>query len=123
VRLLLDSHVLLWWLADDAKLSAAHRELIADGANNVFVSAITIAELGIKSSIGKLDIPDDLGDVVAGQGFDGLPFTGRHALALRGLPWHHRDPFDRMLISQATTEGLVFLTADARCREYDVVTG
>jgi hypothetical protein len=73
VRLLLDSHVLLWWLADDAKLSAAHRELIADGANNVFVSAITIAELGIKSSIGKLDIPDDLGDVVAGQCFDGIP--------------------------------------------------
>jgi PIN domain nuclease of toxin-antitoxin system len=122
VRYLLDSHVLLWWLGKSSKLPAAHEDAIRDQASEIMVSAITVAELQIKSSIGKLGIPDNLNEVVREMGFVSLPFTERHAATLRTLPFHHRDPFDRMLISQAQTDGLVFLTTDERCRKYDIQT-
>ncbi|MEO6827200.1 MAG: type II toxin-antitoxin system VapC family toxin [Microbacteriaceae bacterium] len=118
---LIDTHVLLWWLVDDPSLTPVHRDLIADGTAEVYVSSITIAEISIKVSIGKLSIPEGLNDAIIATGFQELPFTFRHAAQLRNLPWHHRDPFDRMLVSQAMVDGLVFLTADPRCREYDVV--
>lgn len=118
---LLDSHVLLWWLADDPQLSAAHRNAILNG--HVAVSAVSVAELQIKASLGKLDIPPGLDEVIAGMGFEALPFTTSHAMALRELPFHHRDPFDRMLISQAIVEHLVFLTVDENCRKYDLLVG
>ena len=117
---LLDSHVLLWWLGDSPKLSAAHREAILGG--DVVVSAVTVAELQIKASMGKIDIPDDLNEVVDELGFGTLPFDSRHAAALRELPFHHKDPFDRMLICQAQVDGLTFLTADDNCRKYDIAT-
>ena len=117
---LLDSHVLLWWLGDSAKLSTVHRTAIREG--EVMVSAISVAELEIKASMVKLDIPNDLNDVVMDLGFTSLPFTARHAAALRALPFLHKDPFDRMLISQAQVDGLVFLTDDEQCRQYDIVT-
>jgi PIN domain nuclease of toxin-antitoxin system len=120
VTFLLDSHVLLWWLGDSPRLSAAHREAILEG--DVVVSAVTVAELELKASMGKLDIPDDLNDVVGQLGFGSLPFTSRHASALRDLPFHHKDPFDRMLICQAQVDGLIFLTADPNIRKYDIVT-
>jgi PIN domain nuclease of toxin-antitoxin system len=122
VTLLLDSHVLLWWLSDDPKLSALHRKLIADEADEILISAITVAELSIKASLGKLEITGDLNAEITANGFSFLPFTERHAATLRDLPFHHRDPFDRMLISQAQDDGLVFLTSDPRCRLYDIVT-
>jgi len=111
MRLLLDTHVLLWWLADDHRLSAEHRVLIADASNVVLVSAMTIAEIAIKTSLGKLEAPDDLLPTLETGGFDELPFESRHADLLRKLPWHHRDPFDRMLIAQAIAEQLTVLTA------------
>jgi PIN domain nuclease of toxin-antitoxin system len=120
VTFLLDSPVLLWWLGDSSKLSPIHRQAIREG--DVTVSAVTVAELEIKASMGKLEIPDDLNEVVAEMGFSSLPFNSRHAAALRTLPFHHKDPFDRMLISQATVEGLTFLTEDERCRRYDILT-
>lgn len=119
---LVDTHVLLWWLADDPKLASSHREIMADGNNRIFVSSVSVAEMSIKASLGKLTIPDALPAAMAECGFDELAFSWRHALQLRTLPWHHRDPFDRMLISQAQVEGFVFLTADPRCREYDLTT-
>lgn len=119
---LLDTHVLLWWLSDDPKLSSSHRSLIGDGSATVFVSAISVAEMSIKASLGKLSMPDDSNGAIAEAGFEELPFTYSHAAQLRQLPWHHRDPFDRMLICQAMVEGLIFLTVDPRCREYDIVT-
>jgi PIN domain nuclease of toxin-antitoxin system len=122
VTLLLDSHVLLWWLGDDAKLSKTHRDLITGERGEVLVSAITLAELSIKASLGKLEITPDFNEKVEANGFGFLPFTERHAAALRDLPYHHRDPFDRMLICQAQVDGLTFLTVDDNCRKYDILT-
>ncbi|WP_291277729.1 type II toxin-antitoxin system VapC family toxin [Galactobacter sp.] len=119
---LLDTHVLLWWLGDDPKLSVLHRRIIADRSNTIFVSSVSVAEISIKSSLGKLDAPADCVDAVMSAGFDLLDFTAAHAEHLRSLPWHHRDPFDRMLVCQAQLEGLNLLTEDPRVREYNVVT-
>ena len=120
MRLLLDTHVLLWWLADDRRLGADHRALIADASNIVLISAMTVAEIAIKTSLGKLDAPDDLLPTLEAGGFDELTFDSRHAELLRTLPWHHRDPFDRMLIAQAIAEQLTVLTVDPRFSAYDV---
>jgi len=123
MRLLLDTHILLWWLADDRRLSADHRALIADASNLVLVSAMTVAEIAIKASLGKLDAPDDLLPTLEAGGFDELTFEFRHAEVLRTLPWHHRDPFDRMLIAQAIAERLTVLTADPHFSAYGVELG
>ena len=120
MRLLLDTHVVLWWLADDRRLTAEHRVLIADASNVVLVSAMTIAEIAIKTSLGKLEAPDDLLPTLETGGFDELPFESRHADLLRKLPWHHRDPFDRMLIAQAIAEQLTVLTADPHFAAYGI---
>jgi PIN domain nuclease of toxin-antitoxin system len=122
VTLLLDSHVLLWWLGDDTRLSALHRELIAASDDEVLVSSVTLAELAIKASLGKLEITPQLNEKIIENGFDFLAFDERHAAALRDLPFHHRDPFDRMLIAQAHVDSLTFLTVDPQCRKYDIVT-
>ena len=120
MNLLLDTHVFLWWLADDPKLGAETRSTIADGRNEVSVSAVTIAEIAIKRSQGKLDAPPDLLHILAEEGFTELPLLSTHAAALETLPWHHRDPFDRMLIAQAQIEGLALATSDRRIRDYEV---
>ena len=123
MRLLLDTHILLWWLADDRRLSADHRALIADASNLVLISAVTVAEIAIKASLGKLDAPDDLLPTLEAGGLDELTFDSRHADVLRTLPWHHRDPFDRMLIAQAITERLTVLTADPHFAAYGIELG
>ena len=120
MKLLLDTHVLLWWLADDRRLGAEHRALIADASNIVLVSSMTVAEIAIKTSLGKLEAPDDLLPTLEAGGFDELAFESRHAEVLRTLPWHHRDPFDRMLIAQAIAEQLTVLTADPHFAAYGV---
>lgn len=120
MRVLLDTHVLLWWLNDDAVLRPQHRLAIADPANEVFVSAITFVEISIKQSLAKLDAPFISDDLVAEQGMTALPFTAAHARRLMLLPPHHRDPFDRMLLAQAWEEDLSFATVDDRISRYDV---
>lgn len=120
MTLLLDTHVLLRWLANDPKLSDGHRALIADSSHAVFVSSVSIAEIAIKASLGKLDAPEQVREAVLASGLSLLPFGAVHAEELRGLPWIHRDPFDRMLIAQARVEELVLLTVDERIRKYDV---
>jgi PIN domain nuclease of toxin-antitoxin system len=120
VRVLLDTHALLWWLSDDPDLSASAREAIAGGGNVVFVSAATIWEIRIKEAIGKLELPEDFRQVLDDQPFDALDVTAKHAHALAGLPMHHRDPFDRMLIAQARVEKLRLVTRDPRFAQYDV---
>lgn len=117
---LIDTHILIWWLADDPTLPAGPREVIADGGNDIVVSAVSVAEIAIKTSLGKLDMPVTAREALAISGFDELPLTASHAARLEKLPWHHRDPFDRMLIAQAQHEGYVFVTVDDRCRAYDV---
>ncbi|MFT4124346.1 MAG: type II toxin-antitoxin system VapC family toxin [Microbacteriaceae bacterium] len=121
MRLLLDTHVLLWWLADDAALPSAFRDVIADPGNDVLVSAVSLGEVAIKASLGKLRIPEEFWDAVDSSGFEALPFGGHHARELLTLPWHHRDPFDRMLIAQARVEQLRLASVDAACRRYDVL--
>lgn len=120
MRLLLDTHVLLWWLADSPRLGEHARSAIADGANQVWVSAVSACEISLKAAKGKLQAPDDLEYQVADNAFEELPFTIRHGTALRDLPPQHGDPFDRMLVSQALCEGLTLVTADRKLAEYDV---
>jgi len=121
VNLLLDTHALLWWLADDPKLSSRSRELIADPANQVAVSAVSGWEIGIKQALGKLDVdPERMLAEVQDNGFALLNVNFKHGLAAGALPPHHRDPFDRMLIAQAQCEGLKLISIDEALAEYDV---
>lgn len=121
-RLLVDTHVVLWWLADDPELSATAREAIADPANEPLVSTASVWEIAIKRALGKVEAPDDLPETVVHEGFSWLPVGAAHAWQVQKLPMHHRDPFDRLLIAQALAEGLPIVTADARFREYAVDT-
>jgi len=119
VRLLLDTHALLWWLADDARLERSAVEAISD-AEIVAVSAASAWEIGIKQAIGKLDGPDDLSAEMATNGFIELPVTVAHALAAGALPPLHADPFDRMLVAQARAEGFTLVTRDQRLADYGI---
>ena len=119
-RLLLDTHVLLWWLADDPALGAVTRQLIGESRNQVLVSAASIWEVSIKRSKGLLEVPDDLEALVEDEGFTKLPISLFHAQQAGALPEIHRDPFDRMLIAQAQAEGLELVTADGIIPQYGV---
>jgi PIN domain nuclease of toxin-antitoxin system len=118
LRLLLDTHVLLWWLANDPSLSGTATDLIRDPENVVFVSAVSHWEIWLKHSIGKLRVPDEFEERLAGESLESLPLTAVHAREVARLPWHHRDPFDRMLVAQAKTENLMLLTADSAVAAY-----
>lgn len=118
--LLLDTHVLLWWLSDDERLPERLRAAVADGGNEVFVSAASAWEMSIKAALGKLTVPDGLREELEQQGFSELPVTVDDGLAAGALPRHHDDPFDRMLIAQAARRGLRLLSVDRRFGEYDV---
>lgn len=120
MKLVIDTHVLLWWLDDPALLSLAARSAIADPANEVLVSAAVVWEIVIKSGLGKLAIPPDLDAVIVKSGFVHLPMTAAHALAITQLPPIHRDPFDRMLVSQAIAEGAQLVSRDALVARYPV---
>lgn len=116
MRLLLDTHALLWWQTDDPRLSARARAAIADEANEVFVSAASAWEIATKSRIGKLDgIPQAVArfdELVRADGFRHLPVDHRHAFRAGGYPQEHRDPFDRMLAAQSELESLALVTLD-----------
>jgi PIN domain nuclease of toxin-antitoxin system len=120
VTLLLDTHVLLWWLEDPRQLSRHARQAIQDGGNPVYVSAAVAWEIAIKKALGKLDAPDDLEDVMATNRFLPLPVTIPHALAVLSLPDRHHDPFDRILIAQALHEGFRLVTRDPEIAKYPV---
>ena len=102
------------------RLSKAARKAIQDGTNPVYISAAVAWEIAIKKALGKLDAPDDLEDVMEANRFLSLPITIPHALAVRSLPDHHRDPFDRMLIAQALHEGFRLVTRDSEIAKYPV---
>jgi PIN domain nuclease of toxin-antitoxin system len=120
VRVLLDTHVLLWWLFDDSRLGPGVRTILANGRNEIFVSAVSVAEIAIKRSLGKISGPPGLLGSLVEEGLQELALLSTHALALESLPLHHRDPFDRMLIAQAMTESLTFASYDPLIRAYDV---
>jgi PIN domain nuclease of toxin-antitoxin system len=122
MRLLLDTHSFLWWVADDERLPARARDSIAGG--EVLFSAASGWELAIKSSLGRIEVPRRIGQWVSRQisvnGFEVLPVHLRHAWRVAELPDHHRDPFDRMLVAQAMEEGLALVSGDRRLSAYDV---
>jgi len=119
VRLLLDTHVLLWWLADDPKLTKAARAIIADPDNEVLVSSVSLWEIAINAALGRIEVElDDLEAAIARNGFRPLPIGFRHALTAGSLPIIHRDPFDRMLIAQASVEELRVVSHDRVFERY-----
>ena len=121
MKLLLDSHAFIWWLAEDPKLSDGARQAVADPSSIVHVSAATVWELSIKASLGKLDLDGaDLLEEIEENSFVELSMTARHSLAAATLPRHHDDPFDRMLIAQGQIEGLTIVTRDPVFRAYGI---
>jgi PIN domain nuclease of toxin-antitoxin system len=120
VTLLLDTHALLWWLADDPALTQVASTAIRAGGTLVLVSAATAWEISIKQALGKLEAPDDLEAALVASRFQPLPITVAHALAAGRLPRHHDGPFDRMLIAQAQYAQLTIVTHDPKFRLYDV---
>lgn len=117
--LLLDTPVVLWWLADDSALPDEVKDQL-DHEPDAFISAATIWEVAIKQAIGKLPEPAGLPELVRDSGFAQLPISAQHAITAARLPLIHRDPFDRMLIAQAQHENLTLVTRDPRCQQYDV---
>jgi len=120
MNLLLDTHVLLWWLDDDPSLSKQAKANISNGHNLVFLSAAVVWEIRIKQALGKLIIPSDFPQVLDAQPFEMLAITVAHAYAVGDLPTYHRDPFDRMLIAQAKLERLTIVTRDKAFNKYQI---
>lgn len=120
MKLLLDTHAALWWLADDERLGSNAVRQLTDDSNRVLLSAAVVWEVAIKRSLGKLEAPKDLAPVLIAAGARPLPVSLDHAAAVAALPWHHRDPFDRMLVAQARAEGAVIVSQDDRLGSYDV---
>lgn len=121
MSLLLDTHVVLWWLADDPTLTDEVKDRL-DRDPDVFVSAASVWEVAIKHAGGKLHGPADLPERVRNSGFTLLQINAEHAIVAGRLPLIHRDPFDRMLLAQASSEGLVLATRDPWCRKYEIPT-
>jgi PIN domain nuclease of toxin-antitoxin system len=120
VRLLVDSNALLWILGNPQQLSTAARSALGDPANERFVSVASLWEIAIKVSIGKLAIPMALDTAVTGAASTPLTISVAHAMRVQTLPFHHRDPFDRMLVAQAIEEGLTIVTRDRIFAAYGV---
>lgn len=119
-RLLVDTHVVLWHALDDPRLGPVPTAAIEAEETEAFVSAASLWEIAIKAGLGKLDAPEDLPQRVEQLGFELLAVSAEHAWAVRHLPRHHRDPFDRLLIAQAQVERLPIVTADPSFDAYDV---
>ena len=122
MQLLLDTHAFLWWSGADPALGPRARAAVADHDNIVFVSAATAWEIATKRASGKLDAPAEIADWVRREGFAEMAIEIDHAVLSAELPRHHRDPFDRLLIAQASIEELTLVTADAEIMKYGVET-
>jgi len=124
MRALLDTHAFLWWVTDDIHLSSRARAIIADGDNELFLSAASGWEMAIKARLGKLHLPDNPASFVFEQlrinAIEPLAVEMTHALRVYSLPEHHRDPFDRILVAQAQVERMPIITADPQVTQYDV---
>ncbi len=119
MKLLLDTHAALWWLAGEPVGEEAER-LLTDDTNRVLLSAAVVWEIAIKRSLGKLDAPSGLVETLTSAGAAPMAITLEHAATVERLPHHHRDPFDRLLVAQATVEGAPIVSADEELRFYDV---
>ena len=122
MKLLLDTHTFLWALSEPNRLSRKQIAAMEDPTNKVYVSSISITEIAIKASLGKLDLGFDPIDAAERSGFEMLDFSAKDALLLKDLPFDHRDPFDRMLITQVISRKLIFVTQDSLIDPYDCRT-
>ncbi|GBR31004.1 pilus retraction motor protein PilT [Komagataeibacter oboediens DSM 11826] len=121
MKVLLDTHALLWWLSDSDKLGPAAREIVADPAHDILVSIVSLWEIAIKIRIGKLDADlNEITDTIPAEGFTLLPISPEHLKILMGLPIHHRDPFDHLLMAQALSEQASFLSGDSQIDHYPI---
>ena len=120
MRLLLDANALLWWRNASRRLSRSARDAIGDGGNEIILSAATLWEITIKRGLGKLQFPDDLEQVMREEAFSLMPIAYEHLRTVDSLPHHHRDPFDRLLIAQALSEGIPIATGDRIFAAYGV---
>jgi PIN domain nuclease of toxin-antitoxin system len=120
VKLLLDTHAALWWLTDEEGFGETAAEQLTDPTNQVLLSAVVVWEVAIKRSIGKLDAPDDFAGTLTDLGATALPIGLDHAEAVANLPWHHRDPFDRLLVAQAVIERASVVSRDEVFGDYGV---
>jgi PIN domain nuclease of toxin-antitoxin system len=124
VKALLDTHTFLWWNAGDPQLSETVRAIIADGTNEIYLSAASAWEIAIKAALGRVSLPEPPEQYVADRlsihHFQGLPIQLSHALRVYALPEIHRDPFDRLLIAQSQMEGMPLLTADQNIAMYEL---
>jgi len=120
LKLLLDTHAALWWLSGDERFGRSAADRLTDETNQVLLSAVVVWEVAIKRSLGKLEAPQDLAATLLSAGAQSLPVTLEHAAAVEELPWHHRDPFDRLLVAQASSEGATLVTHDDALRPYGV---
>ena len=118
MKLLLDTHTFLWALSEPNRLSKKQIAAMEDPTHKVYVSSISITEITIKASLGKLELSFDPIDAAERSGFEMLDFSAKDALLLKDLPFHHRDPFDRMLITQAISRKLIFVTQDSLMDPY-----
>lgn len=115
---LLDTHILLWWVTDDAALPRKARAAISDSRNHFLVSPVSFWEIAIKRSIGKLSFNGTADDILRAGPFATLLLTTEHAWAVGQLPWHHKDPFDRLLVAQASQEAVSLMTHDPQLKPY-----
>ena len=122
MKLLLDTHTFLWALSEPNRLSKKQITAMEDPTNKVYVSSISITEIAVTASLGKLELSFDPIDAAERSGFEMLDFSAKDALLLKDLPFHHRDPFDRMLITQAISRKLIFVTQDSLMDPYDCRT-
>ncbi|MBI4697885.1 MAG: type II toxin-antitoxin system VapC family toxin [Nitrospirae bacterium] len=124
MKALLDTHTFLWWITDNHMLSERARNFISDGRNELFLSSASAWEIAVKAQLGLIEIPDKpeifISDQISANAIQSLPIQIAHALHVYNLPFHHRDPFDRMLIAQAQLEGLPILTNDSQISLYTV---
>jgi PIN domain nuclease of toxin-antitoxin system len=120
VKLILDTHAALWWLSGDERFGAGAEEHVADTTNQVLLSAAVVWEVAIKRSLGKLEAPGDLAPTLLGAGARPLPVDLDHAAAVEQLPWHHHDPFDRLLVAQAVVERATLVSADGALEAYGI---
>ncbi len=119
MKIIIDTHIFLWSLSDPSLISPGKLKELQTPANVIFVSSVSIAEIMIKASIGKLQIDFDPVELAQQSGFELLEFTAHDALPLKDMPFHHKDPFDRMLIGQSLTNKYPLMTDDSKIKLYD----
>jgi PIN domain nuclease of toxin-antitoxin system len=123
MKLLLDTHAFIWFVEDDEKLPERIRIQIEDAENEILISIVSLWEIAVKTSLGKLELTIDIPSMISKieeNGFSILPILPEHTVFVSSLPFHHRDPFDRMLISQSITEKIKMVSKDGAFDDYDV---